>query len=116
VVARDLDGVGQHDLRHGEAVAVGLVFAGELAHRLGRIDADRVAEHRRVVAAYDLPSTLPLGLANDELVELMGRDKKALDGITFVLDGPDGVEQVTGVPRADIDAAIDAVREQGDRP
>jgi hypothetical protein len=33
-----------------------------------------------------------------------------------VLDGPDGVEQVTGVARADIDAAIDAVREQGDRP
>ena len=25
----------------------------------------------------------------------MGRDKKALDGITFVLDGPNGVEQVT---------------------
>jgi 5-deoxy-5-amino-3-dehydroquinate synthase len=115
-LAHAVEIAGHHDLRHGEAVAVGLIFAGELAHRLGRIDADRVAEHRRVVAAYDLPATLPPGLANDELVELMGRDKKALDGITFVLDGPDGVEQVTGVPRADIDAAIDAVREQGDRP
>jgi 5-deoxy-5-amino-3-dehydroquinate synthase len=28
----------------------------------------------------------------------MGRDKKALDGLTFVLDGPDGVEVVAGVP------------------
>ena len=115
-LAHAIEIAGHHDLRHGEAVAVGLVFAGELAHRLGRIDADAVAEHRRVVAAYDLPSTLPEGLRNDELVELMGRDKKALDGITFVLDGPDGVEQVTGVPRADIDAAIDAVRREGDRP
>ena len=115
-LAHAIEIAGHHDLRHGEAVAVGLVFAGELAHRLGRIDADAVAEHRRVVAAYDLPSTLPDGLTNDELVELMGRDKKALDGITFVLDGPDGVEQVTGVPRADIDAAIDAVRREGDRP
>ena len=115
-LAHAIEIAGHHDLRHGEAVAVGLVFAGELAHRLGRIDADAVAEHRRVVAAYDLPSTLPGGLTNDELVELMGRDKKALDGITFVLDGPDGVEQVTGVPRADIDAAIDAVRREGDRP
>jgi len=115
-LAHAVEIAGHHDLRHGEAVAVGLVFAGELAHRLGRIDADRVAEHRRVVAAYDLPSTLPRGLGNDELVALMGRDKKALDGITFVLDGPEGVEQVTGVDRADIDAAIDAVREQGDRP
>lgn len=115
-LAHAIEIAGHHDLRHGEAVAVGLVFAGELAHRLGRIDATAVAEHRRVVAAYDLPSTLPAGLTNDELVELMGRDKKALDGITFVLDGPDGVEQVTGVPRADIDAAIDAVRPEGDRP
>jgi 5-deoxy-5-amino-3-dehydroquinate synthase len=115
-LAHAIEIAGSHDLRHGEAVAVGLVFAGELGHRLGRIDADRLAEHRRVVAAYDLPSTLPPGLANDELIELMGRDKKALDGITFVLDGPDGVEQVTGVARADIEAAIDAVRSEGDRP
>jgi 5-deoxy-5-amino-3-dehydroquinate synthase len=114
-LAHAIEIAGHHDLRHGEAVAVGLVFAGELAHRLGRIDAAAVAEHRRVVGAYDLPSTLPRGLTNDELVELMGRDKKALDGITFVLDGPDGVEQVTGVARTEIDAAIDAVREQGDR-
>ena len=28
---------------------------------------------------------------------LMGRDKKALDGLTFVLDGPAGVEVVGGV-------------------
>ena len=106
---------GDHDLRHGEAVAVGLIFAAELAQRLGRIDADRVVEHRRVVAAYDLPSTLPLGLRNDELLALMGRDKKALDGITFVLDGPDGVESVTGVDRSIIEASIDAVRAEGDR-
>ena len=39
----------------------------------------------------------------------MGRDKKALDGVTFVLDGPDGVEPVTGVDRADIDAALAAM-------
>ena len=28
---------------------------------------------------------------------VMGRDKKALDGLTFVLDGPDGIEVVPGV-------------------
>ena len=30
----------------------------------------------------------------------MGRDKKALDGLTFVLDGPEGVEVVAGVDPA----------------
>ena len=44
-------GLGGYDLRHGEAVAVGLVYAALLARRLGRIDDGRVALHRRVVAA-----------------------------------------------------------------
>jgi 5-deoxy-5-amino-3-dehydroquinate synthase len=98
------------DLRHGEAVAIGLVYAAELAHRLGRIDQARVDEHRRVVSAYDLPTRLPPGADPDELVVLMGRDKKAIDGLTFVLDGPSGVETVVGVDRSDLDAAFEAIR------
>jgi 5-deoxy-5-amino-3-dehydroquinate synthase len=95
-----LETAGRYDLRHGEAVAVGLVYAAELAHRLGRIDAERVAEHRAVVAAYDLPMTVPPGSDPDELVTLFGRDKKAVGGITFVLDGPRGVEPVRVDDRA----------------
>ena len=45
--------------RHGEAVAIGLVFAALLARRLGRIDDDRVALHRRVVAGFDLRGRAP---------------------------------------------------------
>jgi len=104
-----LEVAGQFDLRHGEAVAVGLVFAAELARTLGRIDDERVVEHRRVVAAYDLPSSLPRGVDRDELVALFGRDKKAIDGVTFVLDGPRGLEPVSGVDRAAIDSALDAI-------
>lgn len=89
-----LETAGRYDLRHGEAVAIGLVYAAELARRLGRIDTARVDQHRRVVAGYDLPLTVPPGLDPDELVALFARDKKAVDGITFVLDGPDGVEPV----------------------
>ena len=80
------------------------MYAAELARQLGRIDGARVAEHRRVVAAYDLPMNLPPDADPDELVVLMGRDKKAIDGLTFVLDGPGGVEPVTGLERADLDA------------
>ena len=114
-LAHAIEIAGDHDLRHGEAVAIGLIFAAELALRLGRIDADRVAEHRRVVGAYDLPLTLPTGLENSELIALMGRDKKALDGITFVLDGPNGVESVTGVDVSLIEDSINAIRIEGDR-
>ncbi|MCX7620187.1 MAG: 3-dehydroquinate synthase [Acidimicrobiales bacterium] len=108
-LAHALEIAGRFDLRHGEAVAIGLVYAAELAALLGRIDQARVDEHRRVVQAYGLPSSLPPGVDIDELVELFGRDKKALDGITFVLDGPRGVEIVTGVKREVIDAAFERI-------
>jgi 5-deoxy-5-amino-3-dehydroquinate synthase len=109
-LAHALETAGRYDLRHGEAVAIGLVYAAELARLLGRIDSDRVAEHRRVVASYDLPLHLPPGLDPDEVVGLFARDKKAVDGVTFVLDGPDGVETVTGIRRRDLDAALEHLR------
>jgi 5-deoxy-5-amino-3-dehydroquinate synthase len=36
----------------------------------------------------------------------MARDKKALGGLTFVLDGPTGVELVTDVDPAAVRAAL----------
>jgi 5-deoxy-5-amino-3-dehydroquinate synthase len=109
-LAHALETAGRHDLRHGEAVAIGLVYAAELARLLGRIDGERVLAHRAVVEGYGLPSRLPEGADPDALVALFGRDKKAVDGVTFVLDGPDGVEPVHGVDRATLDAAFDRVR------
>lgn len=109
-LAHALETVGRYDLRHGEAVAVGLVYAAELARVMGRIDDDAVAEHRRVVAAYDLPDRLPEGVDLDELVSVMGRDKKALDGLTFALDGPDGVEVVAGVDPDVVRGTLEALR------
>jgi 5-deoxy-5-amino-3-dehydroquinate synthase len=98
-LAHALETVGHYDLRHGEAVAIGLVFAARLARHLGRVDDERVAEHDKVVAAYDLPSRLPPGVDPAALVDVMGRDKKVTGaGLTFVLDGPQGLEVVRGVP------------------
>lgn len=89
-----VDAGGAYTIRHGEAVAKGLLYAAELGRALGRIDDERVEEHYRVLAAYELDPNLPKGLDLDEIVDLFSRDKKALDGVTFVLDGPDGVEPV----------------------
>jgi 5-deoxy-5-amino-3-dehydroquinate synthase len=105
-----LETTGRYDLRHGEAVAIGLVYAAELARSLGRIDDERVAEHRRVVDGYGLSGSLPAGADPDELMAAMGRDKKAIDGLTFVLDGPDGVEVVSGVDAGVVRSTIGAVR------
>ena len=113
-LAHTLETEGHYDLRHGEAVAVGLVFAARLARRLGRVGDERVADHDRVVGSYDLPSRLPAGVDPERLVAAMGRDKKVTGGgLTFVLDGPDGLEVVPGVAH---DAVLAALAELGPGP
>jgi len=98
------------EVMHGECVAIGLIYAAELAWRLGRIDRRRVDEHRATVGAYDLPMSLPPGVDVEELLPLFARDKKAVRGVTFVLDGPNGVEAVTGVDERFVREALEALR------
>jgi len=106
-LAHAIETIDDHRLAHGEAVAIGLVFAARLARRLGRIDDDRVEQHRRMVADdYGLSVDLPSGLSADDLLIAMGRDKKAVDGLTFVLDGPNGIEVVSGVDPAVVREAL----------
>jgi 5-deoxy-5-amino-3-dehydroquinate synthase len=104
-LAHALETAGQYDLHHGEAVAIGLIYAAEVARQLDRIDDERVAEHRRVVGGYDLPLRPPAGTRADVVLPLFARDKKALAGVTLVLDGPRGVESVTGI---DDEVLVDA--------
>jgi 5-deoxy-5-amino-3-dehydroquinate synthase len=106
-LAHALEIATDHSMAHGEAVAVGLCYAARVAHELGRIDEARVAEHDAVVGgAYELSIGLPGGLDPRMLVDLMGRDKKVVDGLTFVLDGPRGVETVGQVPEEAAFAAL----------
>lgn len=100
-------------IAHGEAVAVGLVYAARLARRLGRIDQARVDQHYEVVGGhYELSTKLPSGVDAPQLVALMGRDKKALGGgLTFVLDSDDGVELVADVPAAEAAGALEEMIE-----
>jgi 5-deoxy-5-amino-3-dehydroquinate synthase len=97
-LAHALETVGQHQLAHGEAVAIGLIFAARLARALGRIDDARVDYHELVVGqTYSLQTRMPAGLDVDQLMAAMARDKKALNGLTFILDSPQGLEIVAGI-------------------
>ena len=110
-LAHALETETNYAIAHGEAVAVGLVYAAHLAHRLGRIGSERVQQHYDVVSGtYELGTVLPEGASRQRLVTLMGLDKKVLgDGLTFVLDGSNGVEVVAGVPATDALAALEDV-------
>lgn len=62
--------------RHGNAVAVGCVFAAELSNILGYIDQDLVDYHRQLLGSLGLPISWSGG-DWDSVIALMHRDKKA---------------------------------------
>lgn len=85
--------------RHGAAVAIGMMFAAELARLAGRLSDAAVDRHRSILESLGLPVSYPLGRWNS-LLAVMKRDKKArgdllrfiiLDDIArpTVLAGPD---------------------------
>jgi 5-deoxy-5-amino-3-dehydroquinate synthase len=104
---------GQDDLRHGEAVAIGLAFAVRLAHSLGRVGADEIVNHDEVLKALGLSGRLVRGFEVDALINAMGHDKKAHHDLTFVLDGADGFEVVPGVDPAVVAEALASFQGEG---
>jgi 3-dehydroquinate synthase len=65
-----------YQLRHGEAVAIGMVYAAEVARLMGRLDQVTVGRHRRVLKAVGLPTGYRPGMWR-ELRDAMTVDKKA---------------------------------------
>lgn len=61
--------------RHGECVALGMVFAAELSQRVLSLDPAVVARHRRILASVGLATSYH-GTSWPVLRELMARDKK----------------------------------------
>ncbi len=73
-------------LLHGEAVAIGMHDAATLAADLSMIAGDVVERQRRLLVAFGLPVTASAGFPADELLTIMSRDKKTVDGrLRFVL-------------------------------
>ncbi|RVU40353.1 3-dehydroquinate synthase [Rheinheimera riviphila] len=71
---------------HGEAVAVGMMMAFELAYARGWIDAPTVARVRQLLVAFELPVQPPLGMQIADFMPYMKTDKKVKDGkMRFIL-------------------------------
>jgi 5-deoxy-5-amino-3-dehydroquinate synthase len=93
-VGHALETASAHALLHGEAVAIGLVFAAQLAAVLERVSQELVGRTEGLVGSLGLATHAPPGLRADDLLAIMARDKKSDGGLTFVLDGPNGIERV----------------------
>jgi 3-dehydroquinate synthase len=93
-----IERVEEYRFRHGDAVAIGMVYVAELARLAGRLDEPTSQLHREVLATVGLPTNYRPG-AWPALREAMSVDKKArgarlrlvvLDGLArpAILDGP----------------------------
>ena len=110
-LAHALERSSNFSLAHGEAVAVGMIYAAHLAHAMQRISQARVDEHYKVIGqTYGLKVKPDERVNRKELIELMRHDKKAISGLTFVLDGASGIEVVSGVSEKHLEQAFDAMQ------
>jgi shikimate kinase/3-dehydroquinate synthase len=91
------------ELRHGEAVSIGMVAAAEMAVALELAEAELPARIAAALAAHDLPVHCP-PLDSEAIWEMMGRDKKKQGRqLRWVLPRAIGrVEIVSDVPRATV--------------
>jgi 3-dehydroquinate synthase len=87
-------GTGYGAWLHGEAVATGMVIAADLSTRLGWFEEKDLVRAVRLLERFGLPIVAPR-LGADKARELMGMDKKVLDGrVRLVL--------LRGMGRADV--------------
>jgi 3-dehydroquinate synthase len=68
-------------LRHGEAVAIGMVSEARMAALIGLADIGLASEIAKVLRTIGLPTEIPAGLNPDAITAAMTRDKKKAGGV-----------------------------------
>ena len=104
---------GYGELLHGEAVAIGMLYASRLAERLGLIDSAATRRQEELLSLFGLPTRLPAGWphSDDAVIDRMKLDKKTLGGqLRFVLPKRLGhVEVISDVTETDVRAVLQSV-------
>jgi 3-dehydroquinate synthetase len=103
---------GYQDLRHGEAVAIGMVFAARVAEATGLAAPGLAAGHVELLRAIGLPVTLR-HLDPEAVLAAMATDKKHHHGLRLVLLREVGEPAVVQAPdRAVLTDAIGSLAEE----
>jgi 3-dehydroquinate synthase len=95
--------------RHGEAVAIGMKYAGRIALKLNWWSAQNQERLEKLIGRVGLPQQLP-GYSAEELLKAMALDKKNIGGkLTLVL--PEKIGRVKIVPGVDSGLVKEALAE-----
>lgn len=100
----------KYQLRHGEAVSIGLVYAAELAYERGLITSEDVALHRTLLSSFGLPTTYTAD-AWQKLAPMLALDKKSRGNtIRFVaLSGIGSTIRLEDLTSTELDAAYERI-------
>ncbi|AFY66581.1 3-dehydroquinate synthase [Geitlerinema sp. PCC 7407] len=103
---------GYTQVNHGEAVAIGMVAAGEVAVRLGWWSQDACDRQQRLIEKAGLPTRLPAELDLDAVLESLTADKKVKAGkVRFALPQGLGKAEITDqVTREVLRPVLEALR------
>ena len=114
-MAHAIEKATQYSVRHGEAVALGMIYVAELARLAGRLDDETAAWHTTTLAQVGLPTTWDgagCGASFEDLLATMRVDKKSRGNqLRFVvLDGLAQPGLLEGPAEEQLRAAYDHLR------
>ncbi|WP_457597218.1 3-dehydroquinate synthase [Hydrogenimonas sp.] len=111
-VIENFSGYGRY--LHGEAVAIGMVMANELALKLGLFSADEARRVKRLLERYGLPTDYAVD-SPERFYEHFFLDKKSKDNkITFIVPRALGrFEMVENPPKEVVMAVLESFRKGG---
>jgi 3-dehydroquinate synthase len=93
---------------HGEAVAAGMCLAVRLSVALGRLPETEALGLESLLKRMNLPTKAPADMSFGQFMELMGRDKKVIDGQLrlILLHGIGSAVVTADTPLAEIEAVL----------
>jgi len=84
-IGHAIEAVSDFQLKHGQAVAIGMAAAAKISSRMGILDESEVVKLERIIEKAGLPTEMP-GIDKEAVMQVMQHDKKVLQGrVRFVM-------------------------------
>jgi 3-dehydroquinate synthase len=79
-IGHALEASSDFTLAHGEAVAIGMVAASLISHKLNHLDETTWERIRHLIDHFGLPTKIPSDMETSQILAYMASDKKAVAG------------------------------------
>lgn len=90
-------------VNHGEAVAIGMVAAGEIALKMAMWQTEEAQRQKALIEKAGLPTQIPATVDPDAILEALQSDKKVKSGkVRFVLPTQIGAVTITDAVSSDV--------------